>query len=423
MSENEKFDLASFPTSKSAQRMLSYVTTNFYANSYVGKWIYQVMGMEHDEARLFVEQLREQLFPETATWGLDYHEMKYGLPVRKNLSYEERRALIYKKRDFMAPMTPYCMETYLSKVTDFQVYVADIHDPGEFGYIPPHPNVFRVYCIGDGILNTKGIRRVINRVKQSHTMYIITELVRWELDHRKKEYLDLVDVNVHTDMPFWGCLLLDGSALLDGSEYLDAHRRYDLRLGIVYSPWAFSHEERLRMVEAIISAALPLFEDMRSRVHIAAGGMNFWDALCLDGSSLLDGSMLLNAQRRYDLRLGVQNIMSLRILEGIRIPCITAKYEIQEDVGMKVATEHPCGDLDFWQTDYFDGSALLDGGIPLNRSVYNMELSMAVNAKFEQEEAMAARELITTRNLAYFDGGDMLNGSRLLNSIYKKEVI
>lgn len=421
--DEEKFDLELFPTSESAQRMLSYVTANFYDSSYVGKWIYQVMGLEYDEARRLVEELPDQFFPETATWGLKYHEIKWGLPVRENLSYEERRALIYEKRDFRAPMTPYRMETYINNVTDFQVYVADVHDPGEFGYVPPHPNVFRIYCIGEGTLDTKSVRKVVDRAKQSHTMYIITELIRWELDHRGLESLRLADVEVHTDLPFWHCRILNGSAHLDGSEYLDAQRRYDLRLGISYSPWAFFHEERLRMGETIISAALPLFEDMRSRVDIYTGGMNFWDTWYLDGSSLLDGSMLLNAKRRYGLRLGVQNRVLLQFREGIRIPGISAGYEIQEKTGMKVATEHPGGDLDFWQTDYLDGSALLDGSIPLNRSIYNMELSVAVNANFEHEEALAAGELITIRNLAYFDGGDKLDGSRLLNSIYKKEVI
>lgn len=95
--DGEKFDLEQFPTSESAKRMLSYVTPGFYDNSYVGKWLYQVMGLEYDDARKLAEELQYQMFPETATWGLMYHEIKWGLPVRTNLSYEERRQLIYQK--------------------------------------------------------------------------------------------------------------------------------------------------------------------------------------------------------------------------------------------------------------------------------------------------------------------------------------
>ena len=106
----EKFDLENFPTSESAKKMLSYVSDGFYDESYVGKWLFQVMGAEYDKALEIVEDLPAQFFPETATWGLMYHEIKWGLPVRLNLSYAERRRLIYLKRDYRAPMTPYRME-------------------------------------------------------------------------------------------------------------------------------------------------------------------------------------------------------------------------------------------------------------------------------------------------------------------------
>ena len=82
----EKFNLENFPTSESGKRQLGYVSEEFYEKSYVGKWLYQVMGLEYDEARRLVEELPEQMFPETATWGLMYHEIKWGLPVRENLS-------------------------------------------------------------------------------------------------------------------------------------------------------------------------------------------------------------------------------------------------------------------------------------------------------------------------------------------------
>ena len=53
----EKIDLENFPTSESAQKMLSYVSDGFYDESYVGKWLFQVMGMEYDKALEIVENL------------------------------------------------------------------------------------------------------------------------------------------------------------------------------------------------------------------------------------------------------------------------------------------------------------------------------------------------------------------------------
>lgn len=141
----EKFDLENFPVSESAKNMIASVSDGFYDNSYVGKWLYEVMGQEYDTAREIAEDILNQLFPETATWGLMYHEIKWGLPVRENLPYEERRQLIYRKRDYRAPMTPYRMEGYLKTATGFDVRIADINDPGDYGFVAPHPNVFKAY--------------------------------------------------------------------------------------------------------------------------------------------------------------------------------------------------------------------------------------------------------------------------------------
>lgn len=61
-------NLENFPTSPAAKRMIKTVSP-IYDKSYVAKWIFQVMGLEIDEAWQFIEELRLQAFPETATVG------------------------------------------------------------------------------------------------------------------------------------------------------------------------------------------------------------------------------------------------------------------------------------------------------------------------------------------------------------------
>ena len=169
---SDSFNIENFPSSESAIKMLSYVSDGFYDNSYVGKWLYQVMGLEHDSVMNVLETLPDQMFPETATWGLFYHEIKWGLPVRESLSYEERRKLIYQKRDYRAPMTPYRMEVMLSDLSGCNVYINDIHQPGDDGYIPGHPNKFRVTLeVGTNQVNLGDILTKLNKIKQSHTTY------------------------------------------------------------------------------------------------------------------------------------------------------------------------------------------------------------------------------------------------------------
>lgn len=162
-------DLENFPTSEAACRMLETVSNGFYDKSYVGKWLYQVMGLEIDDARQIFDELPYQIFPETATWGLFYHEIKYGLPVRNDLSYEERRKIIMTKRDTRSPMNPWQMEQVIKSMTGFEAEIDE--DSSE-------PNTFSVYLSGEG--GEMEYQRVIdklNQIKQSHVQLVRVEQV------------------------------------------------------------------------------------------------------------------------------------------------------------------------------------------------------------------------------------------------------
>lgn len=164
-------DLEYFPSSEAGKRMIDSVSNGFYDTAYVGKWLFQVMGLEMDEARRVIEELPYQAFPETATWGLKYHEQKWYLPIREDLSYKKRRELIYQKRDYLSSMTPYNIEKYLNSVTGLEVHVCDKYDLGEFGF-SVDANEFKVVIIGEG-LELEPIELLVSKLKQSHTVYEI----------------------------------------------------------------------------------------------------------------------------------------------------------------------------------------------------------------------------------------------------------
>jgi len=153
-------NLENFPSSKTAQEMMSYVTKGFYDDSYVGKWIFQVMGEELEDAKEKYYEIGLQIFPESATWGLSYHEIKYGLPVLENLSYEERRKRIIMLRDARASMSPWNMEKILNTLTGYEVAVNE-----NIG----HPNTFEVvFKNGDECLDFEAVRQKLMEIKQSH---------------------------------------------------------------------------------------------------------------------------------------------------------------------------------------------------------------------------------------------------------------
>lgn len=421
----KKIDLENFPTSQSAQNMLATVTPGFYDQSYVGKWLYQVMGLEFDEAeRLIAEELPLQFFPETATWGLMYHEIKWGLPVRDYLSYDERRKLIYEKRDQRAPMTPYRIETMLANVTGFWANIADIHDGGKYGYKVSHPNTFIAVFVGDGSLNTKAVKRLLDSAKQSHTTYTIIDRMDTVLDCTTLEQMLLRNINIKAAVPFWRAALLDGSGYLDGSMLLDSMREYDLILGLMYRQGEFYTQQSIdlnRMRFWFQYGVTEQYTGLRSRQEMT---VYFWPALRLDGSVLLDGSETLNWSRQdwpaaIKYRLGRLFTQNEAIIRRLRIPL---KTELSEDYASG-RVEYD-GEVHFWTTLKLDGSAKLDGSELLDKSRQPWPVSAAVASTTPRiSEEMEDVTLITRKDLAYLNGSLRLDGTRILDSEYHKEAI
>lgn len=421
----KKIDLENFPTSQSAQNMLATVTPGFYDQSYVGKWLYQVMGLEFDEAeRLIAEELPLQFFPETATWGLMYHELKWGLPVRDYLSYDERRKLIYEKRDQRAPMTPYRIETMLANVTGFWANIADIHDGGKYGYKVSHPNTFIAVFVGDGSLNTKAVKRLLDSAKQSHTTYTIIDRMDTVLDCTTIEQMLLRNINVKAVVPFWRAALLDGSGYLDGSMLLDSMREYDPILGLMYRQGEFYTPQSIDLNGMRIWLQYGVTEQytgLRSRQEMA---VYFWPALRLDGSVLLDGSETLNWSRQdwptaIKYRLGQLFTQNEAIIRRLRIPL---KTELSEDYASG-RVEYD-GEVHFWTALKLDGSAKLDGSELLDKSRQPWPVSAAVASTTPRiSEEMEDVTLITRKDLAYLNGSLRLDGTRILDSEYHKEAI
>lgn len=421
----KKIDLENFPTSQSAQNMLATVTPGFYDQSYVGKWLYQVMGLEFDEAeRLIAEELPLQFFPETATWGLMYHELKWGLPVRDYLSYDERRKLIYEKRDQRAPMTPYRIETMLANVTGFWANIADIHDGGKYGYKVSHPNTFIAVFVGDGSLNTKAVKRLLDSAKQSHTTYTIIDRMDTVLDCTTLEQMLLRNINIKAAVPFWRAALLDGSGYLDGSMLLDSMREYDLILGLMYRQGEFYTPQSIDLSRMRIWLQYGVTEQYTGLKSLQEMAVYFWPALRLDGSVLLDGSETLNWSRQdwpaaIKYRLGQLFTQNEAIIRLLRIPL---KTELSEDYACG-RVEYD-GEVHFWTTLKLDGSAKLDGSELLDKSLQPWPVSAAVTSTTPRiSEEMEDVTLITLKDLAYLNGSLRLDGTRILDSEYHKEAI
>ena len=104
-------NLDNFPRSESAKEMLDAVS-DIYNNSYVGKWLYEVMGASIDDVKKIVTDLSNQNFAEVATWGLRYWEERYGIVVNEKKDIEERRKEVLSRKVINTAINP----AYLKKV-------------------------------------------------------------------------------------------------------------------------------------------------------------------------------------------------------------------------------------------------------------------------------------------------------------------
>lgn len=112
------------PTTETGKRMLASVSP-IYSKAYTAKWLFEVMGMEMEEARKYIEELRLQAHPKTATWGLFYWEMRYHIPTDESLPLEERRKKVLSKHWEFAPMNPARLEEYIREATGREAVVTE----------------------------------------------------------------------------------------------------------------------------------------------------------------------------------------------------------------------------------------------------------------------------------------------------------
>lgn len=156
----------SVPTTETGKRMLASVSP-IYSKAYTAKWLFEVMGMEMEEARTYIAELRLQAHPKTATWGLFYWEMRYHIPIDNSLPIEDRRQKVMSKRWKYAPMNPARLEEYINRASGRTAVVTEYNDEYRI----------EVAIDGDGgALEYEKIIELVRTAKPSHiAMQIILE--------------------------------------------------------------------------------------------------------------------------------------------------------------------------------------------------------------------------------------------------------
>lgn len=157
------FDIEKFPNNKIAQKMLERVSP-IYENSYVGKWLFEVMGIEMAEARTLIESLKNQCFPATATWGLRYWEERYGISPDEKRDIKERRAAVIARQTRAEALSPAALEDILESLTGRNV---EVHEgPADYSFTITVES-------GETAVDYNAVIKKVNEAKPSHLAYSI----------------------------------------------------------------------------------------------------------------------------------------------------------------------------------------------------------------------------------------------------------
>lgn len=144
-----------------------------YDKSALSLYVFQAFGVVLSKETEFVENgFIEQIFPQTATWGLKYWEDEYGVVTDESKTIEERRAylmsIMYKKK----AITPYRVKQIVLGVTgcDCQVYENE------------QPNTMKIVIRGyvPGMLTA--LRNELDKKLPAHISYILQMSERYDME-------------------------------------------------------------------------------------------------------------------------------------------------------------------------------------------------------------------------------------------------
>lgn len=167
----------------------------FYHNSNVIRSFMESNSIEVDTLKAYIEDLSENLYVKTATWGLDLFEEELGLVTDKSISYKERRERILAKKRGNGSTTKAMIKNTAEAFSGGEVEV--IENFSDYSFIVKFVGV-------KGIpKNLALFKKMIEEIKPAHLNYelaftytvwsmVMAATNTWD-DFSNKTWVDLMD--------------------------------------------------------------------------------------------------------------------------------------------------------------------------------------------------------------------------------------
>ena len=149
-------DLEHFPTRRAAKEMMEMISP-IYDDSYVMKWIMEVIGRPLSKAEDIVDELVKEAFPETCTWTIEYWEDQYNIPHNRSLTIQQRRDQLIQKLNYRRSMNPVRICQLIAVVTGTKVELIE----------NVAKNTFEIDILDDDA-DVTAVQKLIYDIKQSH---------------------------------------------------------------------------------------------------------------------------------------------------------------------------------------------------------------------------------------------------------------
>lgn len=194
-----------------AIRGLDYISP-IYSEAKTALWLMEAIGVEYDTLIEWVEQYKQQVTPETATWGIRYYEEEYDLPSNDEIPLRQRIDAVKTTIRSRAPMNPLKMANLISLNIGFPVKVLE----------NTAKNTFTICLLdaGEGGYYAKA-KKVTDRIKPAHLIYDL--FVKLDcVAFQNQLYADLKRVIFSAKSQNLGIekILLDGEKQLNGTWML-----------------------------------------------------------------------------------------------------------------------------------------------------------------------------------------------------------
>ncbi|NFI95249.1 DUF2313 domain-containing protein [Clostridium botulinum] len=139
-------------------------TPKFIHEQPIMKTIYSVQGTELGGLNYYIQDLINQCFLDTATWGLEQWEKEFGIETNLNYSYEERREILKAKKRGQGTCTVAMIKNAAEAFSGGECNV--IENTGEYE--------FTIQFVGvKGIpRNLQAFKDMLNNIKPAHLDYV-----------------------------------------------------------------------------------------------------------------------------------------------------------------------------------------------------------------------------------------------------------